>query len=169
MREAVELGRRKLHGLADKEYADSVRDFAEAENLNIEAELKRRSMKSKVRQEEAAARLAELSVVDKELDLIKKLQNSGVTLYRDENGNLTALPLPTGMNLGELGKRWEHDPPPLLPLPEDPVESKRSDPRVIDGQRALVEAMRYLAQADPVKNRPAIELIAEHIRTRFGS
>jgi hypothetical protein len=31
----------------------------------------------------------------------------------------------------------------------------------------LVEAMKYLAKADPVSNRPAIELISEHVRTRF--
>jgi hypothetical protein len=37
----------------------------------------------------------------------------------------------------------------------------------VDGQRLLVEAMKYLAQADPVKNRQAIELISEHVRTRF--
>jgi hypothetical protein len=41
------------------------------------------------------------------------------------------------------------------------------DPRYVDGQRLLVEAMKYLAQADPLKNRPAIELISEHVRTRF--
>jgi hypothetical protein len=27
--------------------------------------------------------------------------------------------------------------------------------------------MRYLAQADPINNRVAIELISEHVRTRF--
>jgi hypothetical protein len=27
--------------------------------------------------------------------------------------------------------------------------------------------MRYLAQADPVSNREAIELLSEHVRTRF--
>jgi hypothetical protein len=27
--------------------------------------------------------------------------------------------------------------------------------------------MRYLTQADPMRNRPAIELISEHVRTRF--
>ena len=35
---------------------------------------------------------------------------------------------------------------------------RTSDPRYVDGQRLLVEAMRYLAQADPVNNRGAIEL-----------
>jgi hypothetical protein len=44
---------------------------------------------------------------------------------------------------------------------------RTSDPRYVDGQRLLVEAMKYLAQVDPVQNRPAIELISEHVRTRF--
>jgi hypothetical protein len=44
---------------------------------------------------------------------------------------------------------------------------RASDPRYVDGQRLLVEAMRYLAQTDPVTNRSAIELISEHVRTRF--
>ena len=44
---------------------------------------------------------------------------------------------------------------------------RRSDPRYVDGQRLLVEAMKYLAQTDPVSNRSAIELLSEHVRTRF--
>ena len=41
------------------------------------------------------------------------------------------------------------------------------DPRYLEGQRLLVEAMRYLAQEDPQRNRAAIELLSEHFRTRF--
>lgn len=44
---------------------------------------------------------------------------------------------------------------------------RTSDPRYVEGQRLLVEAMKYLVQIDPVMNRPAIELISEHVRTRF--
>jgi hypothetical protein len=44
---------------------------------------------------------------------------------------------------------------------------RTSDPRYVEGQRMLIEAMKYLAQADPMKNRSAIELISEHVRTRF--
>lgn len=44
---------------------------------------------------------------------------------------------------------------------------RTSDPRYVDGQRLLVEAMKYLAQSDPVRNRPAIALLSEHVRTRF--
>ena len=41
------------------------------------------------------------------------------------------------------------------------------DSRYLDGQRILVQAMKYLAQADPVTNRQAIQLISEHVRARF--
>jgi hypothetical protein len=44
---------------------------------------------------------------------------------------------------------------------------RTSDPRYVEGQRLLVEAMKYLVQIDPIVNRPAIELISEHVRTRF--
>ncbi len=44
---------------------------------------------------------------------------------------------------------------------------RTSDPRYVDGQRLLVDAMKYLAQEDALKNRTAIELISEHVRTRF--
>ena len=58
-----------------------------------------------------------------------------------------------------------------IPVPPDlsrkPARERTSDPRYVDGQRLLVEAMRYLAQSDPVANRGAIELLSEHVRTRF--
>jgi hypothetical protein len=58
-----------------------------------------------------------------------------------------------------------------IPVPPD-VSRKRkrervSDPRYVDGQRVLVEAMRYLAQTDRIRNRGAIEWLSEHVRTRF--
>jgi hypothetical protein len=57
-----------------------------------------------------------------------------------------------------------------IPVPPDLSRKHRertSDPRYVDGQKMLVEAMRYLAQADPVANRAAIEWLSEHVRTRF--
>jgi hypothetical protein len=44
---------------------------------------------------------------------------------------------------------------------------RTADPRYVDGQRLLVEALKYLAQEDPIRNRSAIELLSEHVRTRF--
>jgi hypothetical protein len=57
---------------------------------------------------------------------------------------------------------------PVAPKVQGPKRRERnSDPRYVDGQKMLVEAMKYLAKADPVSNRGAIELISEHVRTRF--
>ncbi len=57
-----------------------------------------------------------------------------------------------------------------IPVPPDLSRKQRvriDDPRYVDGQKMLVEAMKYLAKADPVNNRGAIELLSEHVRTRF--
>jgi len=57
----------------------------------------------------------------------------------------------------------------VLPhMPRSKQNDERSaDPRYLEGQRLLVEAMKYLAQSDPRRNRPAISLLSEHFRTRF--
>ena len=58
-----------------------------------------------------------------------------------------------------------------IPVPPKMGPSRRrertGDPRYVDGQRLLVEAIKYLTQADRVANRAAIELLSEHVRTRF--
>ncbi len=57
-----------------------------------------------------------------------------------------------------------------IPVPPDLSRKKRErtdDRRYVDGQKLLVEAMSYLAKADPVANREAIQLLSEHVRTRF--
>jgi len=56
---------------------------------------------------------------------------------------------------------------PVPPKPRNKRRERTSDPRYVDGQKLLVDAMKYLAQDDPVKNRGAIELISEHVRTKF--
>jgi hypothetical protein len=56
---------------------------------------------------------------------------------------------------------------PARPNPERVKRERKSDPKYIDGQRLLVEAMKYLAKSDLEQNRPAIELLSEHFRTRF--
>lgn len=59
----------------------------------------------------------------------------------------------------------------LLAFPQSPrpkqQDERSNDPRYVEGQRLLVEAMKYLAQTDPRKNRPAIALLSEHFRTKF--
>ncbi|MGE0406967.1 MAG: hypothetical protein AB7O65_11760 [Candidatus Korobacteraceae bacterium] len=56
---------------------------------------------------------------------------------------------------------------PVLPNPLRRKRERSSDARYIDGQRLLVQAMQYLSKSDPDANRPAIELLSEHFRTRF--
>lgn len=100
--EGVELVRTALHGKANKDLAAAMKDFAEAENTRIQAELQRRSLESKVRKEEAEATLAELQVVHSEAELLKKLQDLKVVVRRDEHGHLTILPAENDLNLATL-------------------------------------------------------------------
>jgi len=55
---------------------------------------------------------------------------------------------------------------PVLPRPKT-ARQRKPDPRYVEGQRVLVQAMRYLAQTDPQSNRSAIHLLSEHFRTNF--
>jgi len=56
---------------------------------------------------------------------------------------------------------------PVTPSGRNIRNNRKSDPRYVVGQRVLVEAMKYLAQTDPRRNRPAINLLSEHFRTQF--
>ena len=103
--EGVNLGRRALHGKANKDLAAATRDFAEAEQIKIENELKRRAGESEVRRQEAEARLAELKVLDAEVELLRKMNEIGVVLHRNEEGNLTVLPLSANCDLEELAEQ----------------------------------------------------------------
>jgi len=61
-----------------------------------------------------------------------------------------------------------------IPVVPDPGRRRRSrkakendNPRYIEGQRVLVEAMKYLVQQDPEGNKDAVILLSEHFRTKF--
>jgi hypothetical protein len=56
---------------------------------------------------------------------------------------------------------------PVRPDVARPRKPRSTDTRYIEGQRLIVEAMRYLAKEGPEQNREAIELLSEHFRTRF--
>jgi hypothetical protein len=56
---------------------------------------------------------------------------------------------------------------PVIPQAKSRRAPRISDKRYIEGQKVLVEAMRYLAQSDPDANREAIGLLSEHFRTQF--
>lgn len=60
-----------------------------------------------------------------------------------------------------------------IPVLPDPARRRSRkgpqthDPRYIEGQRLLVEAMKYLIRQDPEQNKEAVMLLSEHFRTRF--
>jgi hypothetical protein len=110
--QGVELGKRKLEGLANKEYAEALKNFADAEQKKIEATLQQRSFESKVRKEEALARKEEaearfalLKVVNAEMDLLVRLKDTRVVLHQDAAGNLTVLPAPPTVDMVKLAER----------------------------------------------------------------
>lgn len=58
----------------------------------------------------------------------------------------------------------------IIPARPDPSGRDRirtDDPRYMEGQRLLMEAMKYLLQSDRDGNRDAAELLMEHVRTKF--
>jgi len=56
---------------------------------------------------------------------------------------------------------------PVVPSKLRGHKARKGDDKYIEGQRLLVEAMKYLAKDDPQGNRGAIELLSEHFRTQF--
>lgn len=55
---------------------------------------------------------------------------------------------------------------PARPEPGNRKIKRTNDPRYVDGQKVLVEAMKYLAK-DPQANKDAVSLLSEHFRTQF--
>ena len=56
---------------------------------------------------------------------------------------------------------------PVSPNPKRRNRERTDDPRYVEGQRLIVDAMKYLAQSNKDANRPAIELLSEHFRNSF--
>jgi hypothetical protein len=105
LEESLDLGHAKLRGLAYQEYSTSVKNFADTEQKKIETALQRQTLASKIRREEAETRIAEMKVLDAEIELLRKMKEYGVILRRDVGGNLTVLPVPEECDLLELVDR----------------------------------------------------------------
>jgi hypothetical protein len=56
---------------------------------------------------------------------------------------------------------------PVMPNPQARKTKRTSDKRYVDGQKLIVEAIRYLAKSDPEQNKDAVGLLSEHFRTQF--
>jgi hypothetical protein len=98
---AIALAVDKVEGLAQKDKAAALRDFSEAEERKIDAQLKARSLESRVRKEEAEAALAEINALNARLDLEERLTAAGVVIRRDQHGNFIVSPIDSSRNLGE--------------------------------------------------------------------
>jgi hypothetical protein len=112
LQEGVELGRRKItglasqeHAVAEKNYAEAIKAFTESEDRKIETELKKRSLEIEISKKEAEARranaeasISETKALEAHFDLIKKLNEAGLKLCRDERGNIVILPKPEGFD-----------------------------------------------------------------------
>jgi hypothetical protein len=56
---------------------------------------------------------------------------------------------------------------PTMPGATRVRRTREGDPRYVEGQRLIAQAIRYLVQSDPERNVPAVALLSEHFRTRF--
>lgn len=56
---------------------------------------------------------------------------------------------------------------PAMPGTYHIQRSHKADPRYIEGQRLLVESIRYLVRTGAEENLAAIELLSDHFRTKF--
>ena len=56
---------------------------------------------------------------------------------------------------------------PVLPDPARRKGKRQQDPRYVEGQRLLVDAMNYLVKADRRENKEAVTFLSEHFRTQF--
>ena len=58
----------------------------------------------------------------------------------------------------------------IIPARPDPSGRERirtNDPKYLEGQRVLLEAMKYLLRTDREANHEAAELLMDHVRTKF--
>lgn len=58
----------------------------------------------------------------------------------------------------------------IIPARPDPSSRDRiriDDPRYMEGQRLLIDAMKYLLQSDREANREAAEFLSDHVRNKF--
>ena len=100
--DAVVLTRRKLEGIATREHAEALKNYADEEQHRIDIRLKERTLETKVRQEEATAdklesdvRLAKIKEADALIDLLGKLRQYGVVITMNSQNNINVSNAPT--------------------------------------------------------------------------
>ena len=98
-----------LEGAATEKQSIALLNHAKRETEAIEAELKRRILPSKVRQEHAAAekleseaRISQTKEVEARIELFEQLRELNVLPLWDNSGRMTVIAAPTDINWDEL-------------------------------------------------------------------
>jgi hypothetical protein len=109
LNEAPDLGWKAVQGAALEKHARAVKQYAEEENERIEIELKRKTLHSKERQENAAAdkleseaRIAQIRELQERIKLFDDLKRFGAVPVWDQDGNLSLSKAPPNFNWDEL-------------------------------------------------------------------
>lgn len=110
--------------------------------LKTEAEFNRRSLESKVRKEEAEARLKEIEVLRAEMAFLKELKDLKIVVRTESDGKWTVLPAPQGCDLVELIDSRVTEPP-QLGAPKGLANHRAS----LDLTRADLAAMAGLSES----------------------
>lgn len=130
-------------GVSSAQHAKADADYAKAENDRIDAELRRRTLDAKVRQEfavankaESEARLSRLKELEARLDLERKCREIGVMMNVDDNMNISFAPRPSTLSMM---------PPTLLIDPQELEEAVIAKVRyVYHGDVSMWEPPRLL-------------------------
>ena len=165
-REAPDLAWTAVEGLASEKHARALLDYARGENERIDQELKRRTLHSKIRQEEATAakveaeaRIAEINEIRARLDLIKELRAIGAVPILDSGQKIKIATAPKGFDWLALTQHAVPPPEQLLAVLVDvPMPSLGND-------EARIELVRWLKQVgDAVEaDEPIFEISTEMV------
>ena len=95
LEQAPDLAWKAVEGAASEKYAKALRDYAEEEKQRVETTLERRTLESKVRQEnatadrlEAESRMAQIKELEARIQLFDKLKALGAMPTWDSKGNM---------------------------------------------------------------------------------
>jgi hypothetical protein len=103
--EAPELGWKAVQGAALEKHARALKEYAEEENERLEIELKRQTLSSKARQENATAKKLESDVrasqireLQERIKLFDDLRRFGAVPVWDKDGNMIVVKAPAGFD-----------------------------------------------------------------------
>jgi hypothetical protein len=126
--EAPDLAWKAVQGAATEKHANALKAYAQEESERIEIELKRKTLHSKARQEDATAdkleseaRTAQIREIQERIKLFDDLKRLGAIPIWDQDGNLSITKAPPQFEWDELQER-------LLKTRELPTLKDTSDP-----------------------------------------